>query len=189
MKVLSLFSGIGAYEKALERLGVDIDIVNYCEIDKFASKAYSLIHKVPEEKNLWDVTKVDGKQFKDLDLITYSFPCTDISNSGKKAGFVDTEGNVTRSGLFFEGLRIIKDAQPKIAICENVKPLVGKRFKKEFDLVLKSLDAVGYNNYWDILNSKYFGSPQNRERVFIVSIRKDIDTGFTFPVGGGNKVS
>ena len=116
-----------------------------------------------------------------VDLITYGFPCQDISNAGKQKGFTDEDGNRTRSGLFFEALRIIDEFKPKFAIAENVKALTSKKFTEEFKTVLDSLDEVGYNNYWQVLNAKDYGIPQNRERVFIISIRKDIDKGFTFP--------
>lgn len=182
MRLLSLFSGIGAFEKALERLGVSFDLVNYCEIDKYASKAFSLIHNIPEERNLRDVKEVNTKSIADLDLITYGFPCQDISIAGLKKGFSDN-GERTRSGLFFEALRIIEGTRPKIAIAENVKALVGKRFINEFNIVLGSLSRLGYNNYYSVLNAKDYGIPQNRERVFIVSIRQDIDKGFIFPSG------
>lgn len=181
IKMLSLFSGIGAFEKALENLNVEIDLVNYCEIDKYASKGYSLIHNIPETMNLGDITKIDTSSLpNDIDLITYGFPCQDISLAGKLKGF-EHEGERTRSGLFFEALRIIEDTKPKFAIAENVKNLTSKKFANEFQIVLESLDEAGYNNYWKVLNAKDFGIPQNRERVFIVSIRKDIDHGFEFP--------
>ena len=183
MKLLSLFSGIGAFEKALENIGIDYELVNYCEIDKYASKSYSLIHNVPESVNLKDVSKVDTSKLpNDIDLITYGFPCQDISIAGKKKGFKDDEGNITRSGLFFEALRIIKSTKPRVAIAENVKALTGNKLKNEFRTVLDSLADAGYNQYWQVLNSKDYGIPQGRERVFIVSIRKDIDkTTFKFP--------
>lgn len=181
MRVLSLFSGIGAFEKALYNQNISFDLVNYCEIDKYASKAYSLIHKVPEDKNLKDVTKVNTRRLKDIDLITYGFPCQDLSNSGKQKGFADENGNTTRSGLFFEALRIIRDTRPKFAIAENVKALTSKKFEQEFNIVLGSLSRLGYNNYYKVLNAKNYGIPQNRERVFIISIRQDIDKGFIFP--------
>ncbi len=176
MKLLSLFSGIGAFEKALDNLGIEYELVNYCEIDKYASLSYSLIHNVSESKNLGDITKVDTSKFpKDIDLITFGFPCQDISLAGKQQGFQKNDGSTTRSGLFFEALRIIEDTKPRIAIAENVKNLVSKKFNKEFNIVLNSLEKAGYNSYFEVLNSKDFGIPQNRERVFIVSIRKDID--------------
>lgn len=183
MKALSLFSGIGAFEKALKNLSIGYELVNYCEIDKYASKSYSVIHGVPEDKNLGDITKVNTSTLpNDIDLITYGFPCQDISQAGKQKGFTDESGEHTRSGLFFEALRIIQGTKPKYAIAENVKALVGKKFKTEFSIVLDSLEKSGYNNYYKVLNAKDYGIPQNRERVFIVSIRKDIDdNSFAFP--------
>ena len=184
MNLISLFSGIGAFEKALERLKIDFRLIFYSEIDKYASKSYSMIHSVSEEKNMGDVTKIDLKAFnEDVDVLTYGFPCQDISIAGHGKGF-EHNGQRTRSGLFFEALRIIEDTKPKIAIAENVKNLTSKKFKNEFEIVLSSLEKAGYNNYWKVLNSKDFGIPQNRERVFIVSIRKDIDNNeFEFPEG------
>jgi DNA (cytosine-5)-methyltransferase 1 len=183
LKLLSLFSGIGAFEKALDKLGVEYELINYCEFDKYASKSYAAIHNVDELLNLGDITKVNEKDLpKDIDLITYGFPCQDISLAGRQKGLFNDDGTQTRSGLFFEALRIIEETQPKIAIAENVKNLVGKKFKPQFEIVLESLDKAGYNNYWQVLNAKDYGIPQNRERVFIVSIRKDIDNGkFKFP--------
>lgn len=183
IKYLSLFSGIGAFEKALQRLQIPFELIGYCEIDKYASKAYSLIHSVPESMNFGDITKIDASKLpKDIDLITYGFPCQDISLAGKQKGFEDENGNKTRSGLFFDALRIIEECQPKIAIAENVKNLTSKKFREQFSIVLNSLGDAGYNNYWKVLNAKDYEVPQNRERVFIISIRKDIDTGaFAFP--------
>lgn len=182
MNLLSLFSGIGAFEKALDNEGIKYNLVNYCEIDKYASRSYATIHNVSEKLNLIDVTKVDTSSLSDIDLITYGFPCQDISQAGNQKGFTDKNGKRTRSGLFFEALRIIKDLKPKYAIAENVKALTSKKFKTEFETVLSSLNDAGYNNYYDVLNAKNYGIPQNRERVFIVSIRKDVDDGsFRFP--------
>ena len=183
MKYLSLFSGIGAPEKALDRLGIDYELVGYSEIDKYASKAYCAVHGVDESLNLGDITKIDEKALpKDIDLITYGFPCQDISVAGKGKGLFNEDGTKTRSGLFFDALRIIEATQPKIAIAENVKNLVGKKFEQQFALILECLESVGYNNYWQVLNAKDYGIPQNRARVFIVSIRKDVDDGqFKFP--------
>lgn len=162
--------------------GHEYQLVGYCEIDKYASRAYSQIHGVTEELNLCDVQKVNTILMDEVDIITYGFPCQDISAAGKQRGFADAEGNKTRSGLFFDALRIIEEARPKYAIAENVKALTSKKFEKEFKTVLASLSEAGYNNYWAVLNAKDYGIPQNRERVFIVSIRKDIDKGwFKFP--------
>ena len=185
MKVFSLFSGIGAFEKALDNLEIPYELVAYCEIDKYASKSYAAIHGVDEAMNLGDITKVDEKKLpKDIDLITYGFPCQDISLAGKQKGLFNEDGTQTRSGLFFEALRIIEETRPKVAIAENVKNLTSKKFALQFKIVLDSLKAAGYNNYFKVLNAKDYGIPQNRERVFIVSIRKDIDnSSFHFPAG------
>lgn len=188
IKLLSLFSGIGAFEKALTRQKIPFEIVNYCEIDKYASKAYSVLHNISEDLNLKDVKSIDTATLKDknINLITYGFPCQDISTAGKQKGLFDENGKPTRSGLFFEALRIINDLKPNICIAENVKALCGKKFKDQFDLIINSLNEIGYNSYYDILNAKNFNIPQNRDRVFIVSVRKDIDNGlFKFPIGGG----
>jgi DNA (cytosine-5)-methyltransferase 1 len=183
VKVLSLFSGIGAFEKALDNIGVPYELVAYCDFDKYASRSYAAIHGVSESMNLGDITKVDEKKLpKDIDLITYGFPCQDISLAGKQKGLFNADGTQTRSGLFFEALRIIEETKPRVAIAENVKNLTSKKFSLQFKIVLDSLKAAGYNNYWQVLNAKDYGIPQNRERVFIVSIRKDIDNGsFKFP--------
>jgi DNA (cytosine-5)-methyltransferase 1 len=183
LKVLSLFSGIGAFEKALENLEVPFELVNFCEFDKYAIKSYCAIHGLDESKNLGDITKVDETKLpKDIDLLTYGFPCQDISLAGEQKGLFNEDGTQTRSGLFFEALRIIEATKPKIAIAENVKNLVSKKFNAQFQVVLASLEAAGYDNYYQVLNAKDYGVPQNRERVFIVSIRKDIDHGlFEFP--------
>ena len=183
MKYFSLFSGIGAFEKALQRLEIPYDLVGYSEIDKFASKAYSVLHKVPESMNLGDITKINEKELPGgIDLITYGFPCQDISQAGRQKGLFNEDGSQTRSGLFFDALRIIDHCKPKIAIAENVKNLTSEKFKEQFNIVLNSLEQAGYNNYWKVLNAADFGIPQSRQRVFIVSIMKDIDTGiFEFP--------
>ena len=184
IKVLSLFSGIGAFERAFCRIGLDWELVNYCEIDRWASLSYSMVNQCSESLNLCDVRTVTAETVRDraVDLITYGFPCQDISIAGKQQGFVNDSGESTRSGLFFEALRIIKELRPRYAIAENVKALTSTKFKTEFATVLSSLEEAGYNNYWRVLNAKDYGIPQNRERVFIVSIRRDVDEGdFQFP--------
>ena len=184
LKVLSLFSGIGAFERACCRIGLDWELVNYCEIDRWASLSYSMVNQCDESLNLRDVRTVTAETVRDqhVDLITYGFPCQDISIAGKQQGFINDSGESTRSGLFFEALRIIKELRPRYAIAENVKALTSAKFKSEFATVLSSLEEAGYNNYWRVLNAKDYGIPQNRERVFIVSIRRDADEGdFQFP--------
>ena len=180
MKVVSLFSGLGAFEKALFNLEIPFELIGFCEIDKYASKSYCAIHNVSESLNLGDITQINEKKLPDFDLMTYGFPCQDISVAGKQQGIIEGE---TRSGLLFEALRIAKEKKPKYMIAENVKNLVSKKFKNDFFHYLQLLEEGGYNNYWQVLNAKDYGVPQNRERVFIVSIRKDIDKGFEFPEG------
>lgn len=177
MKLFSLFSGIGGPEKALKRIGIDYELIGYSEIDKYASKSYSAVHDELEIKNYWDITKINEKELPDFDLMTWGFPCQDISIAGKQAGI--HEG--TRSGLYYDGLRILKEKKPKYSLIENVKALTSKKFKDTFESILNDLECAGYNNYWQVLDAKDYGIPQHRERVFIVSIRKDVDKEYTFP--------
>lgn len=164
-------------------------LVNFCEFDKYAIKSYCAIHGVDESLNLGDITKVDETKLEDFNMMTWGFPCTDISCAGKQKGFLDEDGNKTRSGMYYEGIRILRYKKPALSIIENVKNLTSKRFKKEFETVLSDLDDAGYNSYYKVLNAKNFGVPQNRERVFIISIRKDLDNGkFVFPEGFDNGI-
>lgn len=179
LTVNELFAGIGAFRKALIRLGIPHEVVGISEIDKYAIKSYNAIYG--ETRNYGDISKVEKLDY--ADLWTYGFPCQDISLAGQLKGIVKGE---TRSGLFYEVQRLLAQAQsddalPKYLIMENVKNLVGKKFRPDFEGWLKWLDELGYNNYWKVLNAVDYGIPQNRERVFCISIRKDIDTGYTFP--------
>ena len=180
VRLISLFSGLGAFEKALTNLEIPFELIAYCEFDKYASKAYSVIHNVPESMNLGDITKVDEKTLPtDVDLVTYGFPCQPFSVAGRQEGFDDSKG---RGNLFFDALRIINHCKPKIAMMENVKNLTSKKFESEFETVLESLENAGYNNYWKVLDAKDYDLAQHRERVICISIRKDVDTGvFKFP--------
>lgn len=158
------------------------ELVNFCEFDKYATRSYCAIHNVDESKNLGDITKVDETELDDFNMMTWGFPCTDISIAGKQKGFINENGEKTRSGMYYEGIRILRKKKPALSIIENVKNLTGKRFKNEFEMVLSDLDDAGYNSYYKVLNAKNYGIPQNRERVFIISIRKDLDNGkFKFP--------
>lgn len=185
--VNELFSGIGAQRAALERAGIPYKIVGISEIDRFAIKSYTAIHG--ETRNYGDISKVDKLDY--ADLWTYSFPCQSVSVCGKQEGIIK---GVTRSGLLYEVQRLLESARrdmtlPKYLILENVKNLVGKKFRWQFDDWLNWLSELGYNSYWEVLNAKDFGVPQNRERVFAVSIRKDIDSGgFHFPSGFSSPV-
>lgn len=178
MRMLSLFSGIGAFEKALTRIGINYELVNYCEIDKYASKSYSLIHNESENKNLWDITKIDIESLPtNINLITHGSPCQDFSIAGKQAG--GDEGSNTRSSLMWNSVEIIKHCKPKYVIWENVKGVLQKKNIHNFEKYLSSLENMGYKNYYKVLNSKDYGIPQNRERIFVVSILGDDE--FEFP--------
>ena len=178
MKIIELFAGYGSQALALKNLGFKVES-KISEIDKYAIQAYEQLHD--KTFNYGDISKI--KSLGDADLWTYSFPCQDLSVAGKQAGI--SEG--TRSGLLYEVERLLEIAtknknQPKYLLLENVKALVSKKFKLDFDRWLQKLDSLGYNNYWQVLNAKDYGIPQNRERVFVVSIRKDVDTkGYKFP--------
>ncbi len=180
IKLLSLFSGIGAFEKALKNLNIEFELIYFCEINKYASKAYCLIHNENESKNLKDITKINIDELQDFDLITYGFPCQDISMAGKQKGF--SENSNTRSSLLWNVLEIIKYKKPKYCIAENVSTLLQDKFKNDFEKLINYFQELNYNTYWKILNTKNYGIPQNRERIFIISIRKDIDDlSFEFP--------
>ena len=169
LRVLSLFSGIGAFEMALRNIEIDYELVNFCENDKYAIKSYCAIHGVDENLNLGDITKVSIENLpKDIDLITHGSPCQDFSVAGLQRG--GDEGSKTRSSLMWNTVEIIKHCKPKYVIWENVKNVLSKKHKHNFDKYLKTLELLDYTNYWKVLNAKDYGVPQNRERVFVVSI-------------------
>lgn len=161
---------------ALERLGIEHEVVGIFEIDKYAIQSYEAIFD--KTLNLGDISKVDVKDIPDCDLFTYSFPCQDISVAGKLKG-LDKNSN-TRSGLLWDCEKIIREKKPKYLLMENVKNLVGKKFKSDFEEWLRILEDMGYINYWEVLNAKDYGIPQNRERVFCVSILGE-HTPYEFP--------
>jgi DNA (cytosine-5)-methyltransferase 1 len=179
LKILSLFSGIGSFEKSLSNLNIDYDLIGFSEIDKYAATAYSTIHNINKSFNLGDINKINYNELDDFDLMTYGFPCQDVSAIGKQAGF--EEDSNTRSSLLWKAMEIAKYKNPKYLVAENVKNLVQKKFKNDFEKWLKYLDEMGYNSHWKVLNAKDYGIPQNRERVFVISIRKDVDQDFKFP--------
>lgn len=174
LKVVELFSGIGAWKKALENLNIDHKTVLAVDDDKYPMTVYNAIHDTDFEPI--DITKLDEKDVPDCDIICYSPPCQSWSAAGKQMGFEDKRGI-----LFFDALRIIEEKKPKYALMENVKNLTQKKFKKEFEGMLELLEEAGYKNYWTVLNAKDFNVPQNRERVFVISIRNDIEQDFQFP--------
>lgn len=174
LTVNELFAGIGAFRKALIRLGIPHEIVGISEIDKYAIKSYNAIYG--ETRNYGDISKVERLDY--ADLWTYGFPCQDISLAGQLKGIVKGE---TRSGLLYEVQRLLAQAQsddalPKYLIMENVKNLVSKKFRPDFEGWLGWLDELGYNNYWKVLNAVDYGIPQNRERESSVSVSEKILT-------------
>lgn len=182
LKMLSLFSGIGAFEKALENIGIKINLVNFCEIDKYATQAYCAIHNIDKKLNLNDVTEIniDSLPTEGIDIITHASPCQDFSTAGLQAG--GDIGTGTRSSLMWNSVAIIEHVKPKYVIWENVKNVLSKKHKHNFEKYLNLLESFGYNNYYKVLNAKDYGIPQNRERIYVVSIRKDIDNkNFYFP--------
>lgn len=166
IRVFEAFAGIGTQAMALKRIGVDYEVVGISEVDKFALKSYEEIHG--KVNNYGDISKIDSDKLPDFDLFTYSFPCQDISMAGKQAGFDKDSG--TRSSLLWECERIIRNKKPKYLLMENVKALTFKKNIVGFNNWLKILEDIGYKNHWKVLNAKDYGVPQNRERVFCVSI-------------------
>lgn len=182
MKLLSLFSGIGSPEKALKNIGVNYELVGFSEIDERAILSYCAIHNVSKKLNLGDITKINLENLpKDIDLIIGGSPCQDFSVAGYRAG--GDEGSKTRSSLMWNQVAIVEYCKPKYVIWENVKGVLQKSSIHNFEKYLNRMNDIGYNNYSKILNAKDFGVAQDRERMFVVSIRKDIEKQFEFPKG------
>lgn len=165
MKFIDFFSGIGGFHSGLEKAGMEC--VGWCEFDKFAQASYRAMY---DTDNLWfgsDVTKVKGKDLPKADLWTFGFPCQDVSIAGKQKGL--KEG--TRSGLFYEIMRLIDECEenkPKWLVCENVKNLLSIDGGTGFLNVIGEMAERGYSIEWKVYNSKNYGVPQNRERVYII---------------------
>lgn len=175
IKVLELFGGIGACTKALTRLGIEHEIADYVEIDKYAVKSFNAINNTnfePQDICRWNKNI-------EVDLIMHGSPCQDFSLAGKQAGGDKDSG--TRSSLMYETIRIVETIKPKYVIWENVKNLLSKKHIHNFKSYLKKMEELGYLNYYKILNAKDYGIPQNRERVFTISVRLDVNKRFTFP--------
>ena len=179
MRVLELFSGYGTASFALKRLGISYELVGYSDVDRFANECFKMNHcpdDINDELRLGDVTKVDPYELEDFDLLTGGFPCQSFSTAGKGLGELDPRGS-----LFYEIIRIAEVKKPRFMLLENVKGLTGKKFKGTFDKILSELRRIGYVVFWKVLNSKDFGVPQNRERVWFVCFRKDVEHSFEFP--------
>lgn len=166
LRVLELFAGIGACSKALERLGIEHEIVDAVEIDKYAIASFNAVHGTNFEPQ--DITKWDKDM--EVDLLIGGFPCQDISLAGLQKGIVKGE---TRSGLMYEMMRIIQKVKPKYVIAENVKNLLSNRFRPQLEEYITFLNENGYKVTMDCLNAKDYGIPQSRERVFIIGVRDE----------------
>ena len=181
VRVFEAFAGYGSQRMALERLHREnqhfkYEVVGISEIDKFAIRSYEAIHG--PTRNFGDISVIDWDGVPDFDLFTYSFPCTDISMAGLQRGLAEDSG--TRSSLLWECRKAIVTKHPKYLLLENVKALTYKKFRPFLDKWLSELESYGYKSFWKVLNARDFGVPQNRERVFVVSIL-DKDAEFVFP--------
>lgn len=178
IRVFEAFAGYGSQSMALRRLGIDFEVVGISEIDKYAIQAYMAVHG--DTPNYGDISNIEWESVPDFDFLTYSFPCTDISTAGQQKGLA--EGSGTRSSLLWECRKAIEAKRPKYLLMENVKNLVSKKFTPYMKEWLRFLEGQGYSNYTKVLNAKDFGVPQNRERVFMVSILGDASFHFPKPL-------
>lgn len=183
LRVLSLFSGIGAFEKALSNINIDFELVGFSEIDKYAIKSYCAIHNESEENNFGDITKINTRNIDDFDLLVGGSPCQNISIMRKTA--VDNripEGlQGEESRLFFDYVRILNDKLPKYFVFENVRNLLSSNNGEDFKTVIELL-GENYNIHHQMMNSRDYGIPQVRRRLFIVGQRKDLgEFNYEFP--------
>lgn len=173
IRLIELFAGIGAQAKALENLGVPFEHYRICEFDKYPVKSYNAVHGTNWSTS--DITQIHAEDLgvvatdKYQYIMTYSFPCTDLSNAGKMAGM--TKGSGTRSGLLWEVERLLDEMTelPQILLMENVPQVHGKKNIDDFNQWIDFLNSKGYTSVWKDLNAKDFGIPQNRNRCYMVS--------------------
>jgi DNA (cytosine-5)-methyltransferase 1 len=183
IKVFTLFSGYDSQCMALDKLKAkypqfDYELIGWAEIDKSAIDAHNAVYPQWAERNYGDVSKINWEQVPDFDILTYSSPCQDFSSAGKMMG--GEEGSGTRSSLLWEVKKAIIAKKPKYLLMENVSALVSERFIRTFNEWQLELSKLGYSNFAQILNARQYGIPQNRERIFMVSIL-DCKDGFYFP--------
>lgn len=181
IRVLSLFSGLGAFEKALTNKNINYEIVNYSEINSIFARAYSILHNVDINKNLGDISTVKEQDIPtDIDLMTWGFPCINFSKANKSANRKGLDGD--GSGLYYYGLNFLKRVKPKYSIIENVSDLAtDEKFREHYNLIMRDLSECGYKSYPLIMNCSDYGLPQNRTRILIVSVRNDIDKEIVMP--------
>ena len=174
LKIASLFSGIGGFEKGILQAIPDANIVFSSEIDKYARQIYKKNYGVEPHG---DITKIKASNIPDHDILCGGFPCQAFSIAGKRRGFEDTRGT-----LFFEIVRIAKVKRPKLLFLENVRGLLSHDQGRTFQTILRSMDDLGYDAEWQVFNSKNHGVPQNRERVFIIGHLRGAGTRPIFPI-------
>lgn len=185
MKFLDLFAGIGGFRLGMQSVGHEC--VGFCEIDKFARASYKAIHDTEGEIEFHDITEVTEEEIRAIrhvDVICGGFPCQAFSIAGARRGFEDTRGT-----LFFEIARFASILKPKYLFLENVKGLLNHDKGNTFEVILSTLDELGYDVEWQVLNSKNFGVPQNRERVFIIGHLRGERTRNVFPISGESEQS
>lgn len=181
MKFIDFFAGIGGFRLGMEMAGHEC--IGHCEIDKFADKSYRAMHDVKESE--WyadDVTRVKPGELPEADCYCFGFPCQAFSIAGHRRGFEDTRGT-----LFFEIMRLAKERRPDILFAENVKGLLNHERGRTFGVIISAMDELGYDVEWQVLNSKDFGVPQNRERVFIIGHLRGTSSRKIFPIRKNNK--
>lgn len=176
MKFLDLFAGIGGFRLGMEMAGHEC--VGHCEIDKFANKSYLAMHR-PKEGEWYaaDIRRISPGDLPEAEVYCFGFPCQAFSIAGKRGGFTDTRGT-----LFFEVMRLVKERKPNILFAENVKGLLSHDSGRTFGTIIRAMDELGYDVEWQVLNSKNFGVPQHRERVFIVGHLRGTGGRKVFPI-------
>lgn len=183
MKYLSLFSGIGGFEKGIQGANTGWECVGFAEIDKYAKSIYS--YHYPNHTDYGDITNINVRELPDVDLFVGGFPCQSFSIAGKRQGFKDTRGT-----LFFEIARILKAKKPEWLLLENVKGLLNHESGKTIATIFGVLTELGYSVGWEVVNSCHFGVPQNRERIFIVGHLREAGgrAGEILPFGKSDKI-
>ena len=181
-KSIDLFAGIGGIRKGFDRaFGKKIKTVFVSEWDEFAQKTYKMNYR-DKFDIAGDITQIDEKDIPEFDICLAGFPCQAFSLAGKRMGFDDDYKGMCRGTLFQEVVRICDFHKPKVIFCENVKGLTIHDKGRTFMVIKKAFEQIGYTVYDKVLNSKDFGVPQNRERIYIVAFRNDIDSSdFKFP--------
>ncbi|WP_341755019.1 DNA cytosine methyltransferase [Candidatus Tisiphia endosymbiont of Ptychoptera albimana] len=178
INIATVFSGIGAIEHALQRLQIDHHIVFACDIDKYCKQTYFANYKINENQWYNDIKVLDGNKYKNkIDLFVGGSPCQSFSMVGKRKGLEDDRGN-----LFFEFARLVDEIKPKIFIFENVKGLLSHNSGKTWETIEETIKGLGYTYYKQVLNSRDYGIPQNRERLFVIGFLEEQSFEFPKPI-------